>query len=949
MDAIIDNQNQYDVDMADEVCGEVDMDVDSNLYGRDVEQNHRSIPIEETPFNIDHVDGDFNVHEDKFGNDSSSSSEKRLSPVNNSDAIGTNIANSLSINEGNADNRVNEDEGCQLHSCEEAPPAMVIQDSTQPVSDASVLRVECLSSSSGRASVPSAPTIQQGGLLSSLFMWRSRNLQTSSINAAPAIAHGAGADAQHPKGEHYDSSPPQNIAFATADNGKESVLPTLRNSVNVLSAASPDRDSSRGRRGFVASNRRDHELRAASGQLHSHVASSQQTVTNSKLSGAETQLTDDFSVVVAGNPISYEFGASSPPLTSRSRPNHRIGSAPIPIQLSSSVAMSPPPSSSPVFPSDSAGVHIPGNDAGAAALQEQVHLPQVLQSLVQVLGTGVSVENLRRSMSALEDCINTEWRNESGRSTQGSRLAQRNAALLTEHRDWITWICNCVLSLRRRIGEDVELFHDAAAAGAASLSESESLDFDHSGTEGYDGGYDSAGIGYKMSHVGSSVRDPSYATQTDYLISQFCDPLFNFIQSLLVIDFRGKTNSTRKYMDVFYLPLPEAKSVQTMILFDVLELMYRQNLDIVEDTLCIFRNLSTFLEQALEKTEVPLDFCVKAIHAINYLSYHAPVTVRSRLKDTMLPEIRSVYVCKCLMEKSEDIFARIASVSEIHTSVGNLICCNDSKVLHSHQIMLLLLGMFVEIIDESEGCHTVYETATMDHERKKEYDKYKLLQEFQLAILVVIRNCSSASSDMRKLLLKIFQDMDPAYPASGEVSLHSLILMGGFTSASTSLPKAAGGVSTITPGATKSTTNTSSGNKDTITAPRSSSSSSWWSPWGSGGISGGAVSADFAGSVAPASNPKDKDLQILAGKASTSALSTNQSVSEVATHVAVDMEAGSTLSTEGFLDSSARYAATTCSPPQDCDATSSLSGNAFLEWYNAAEQRHVCNYITLSF
>ena len=72
-----------------------------------------------------------------------------------------------------------------------------------------------------------------------------------------------------------------------------------------------------------------------------------------------------------------------------------------------------------------------------------------------------------------------------------------------------------------------------------------------------------------------------------------------------------------------------------------------------ESALNLLRNLAAVLDQIQEKTEIPLDFCVKAIQVLNIMSYNALPVVRMRIKETSLAESRNCFVVRCLLDRTQ--------------------------------------------------------------------------------------------------------------------------------------------------------------------------------------------------------------------------------------------------------------------------------------------------------
>lgn len=329
-------------------------------------------------------------------------------------------------------------------------------------------------------------------------------------------------------------------------------------------------------------------------------------------------------------------------------------------------------------------------------------------------------------------------------SCDNSMRATRNVEVLCSQRDWLLWICECLLYYQRR-----SMQSDLGDSNFFSMSEGESVSGLDSGDESIEG-CRPIGAHYPSNCVKTLS---SFRSMNQNPLEKFADPLFSLVRTALAVDVTGKPNSSRKFYDIFrltdVLSKPESQSILVSILFDLLEAFESHPLHTSsERSLYILRNLSSFLDQVLEKCETSIEFCVKAVHVINSMSYRAAPDLRSKIKDTMLPEVRNAYLTRCLVDRREDIWSRISCLAELHSSVLNLIVSGTPTRTLSDQHVVLL---FVELFVEATACYA----DTVSDRDGLFGDGIEEVLNLEMAALVLIQNCSQSSVECRKTLEKL--------------------------------------------------------------------------------------------------------------------------------------------------------------------------------------------------
>lgn len=168
----------------------------------------------------------------------------------------------------------------------------------------------------------------------------------------------------------------------------------------------------------------------------------------------------------------------------------------------------------------------------------------------------------------------------------------------------------------------------------------------------------------------------------------------------------------------------------------------------------LLKNLAGVLEVINEKTELPIDFCVKAVQTMTVMSFKAVPAVRAKINDTILVETRNSFVIRCLVDRSEDVYVRVAAIVDIHRFVEAVLASADIKVLSESQIIIALLNMFVELTDDLE-------IMSMSLDNEDILHRCQLAVKFQAAIIKVIVSCTSKSLEGRKTVSRLLATIEP--------------------------------------------------------------------------------------------------------------------------------------------------------------------------------------------
>jgi hypothetical protein len=518
---------------------------------------------------------------------------------------------------------------------------------------------------------------------------------------------------------------------------------------------------------------------------------------------------------------------------------------------------------------------------------EVIVLPQILQSILSVLQNENSSERVLFAMNAIESSLTPlTVCNGSGHDTidqESFERCARNAEVLYGQKEWLLWVCDCLLCYQRRFSQGN--LHDVTS-GSGSHLEYESASGLESGDDSCDGSShhtSSRNANRILSPVpGLGPFSSSVASCHLTTLDKFNDPLLNTIQAAFVFDIPQKPSTTRKIFDIFRLPVPEARDIQILVLFDLVELFEKQSLSVVSmeptTTLNLMKNMSTLLDQVLEKSEITLEFCVRAIHAMNSLIYHAPQDIRLKIKDTLLFDVKHAYVMRCLVDRQEDIWERVSCLSSIHSSIIDLISTGiPNRTLQDHNLFVLFLDIFLQACCEVYAVFDVdiTTTALTEHQTNKNIktndtgsgsgrggvthipDEYLNMQ---LAALVLIQNCVQTSNECKRSVEKILQTefSEDQREILSEAFCNSY---GTRRGCSTPVNEDEQHASNLSTGGMSSVSPSSSFNKP---------SGSWWSSWSSSvpdtAIATTVTSTPINGSVSLSSSENSVGQHLLGGE-----------------------------------------------------------------------------------
>ena len=139
-------------------------------------------------------------------------------------------------------------------------------------------------------------------------------------------------------------------------------------------------------------------------------------------------------------------------------------------------------------------------------------------------------------------------------------------------------------------------------------------------------------------------------------------------------------SSTKRWLEAFRLSTPECSDIQNDILSDLSQsliahpLAYQVRQHSLEIIMLYLKTFVNLLDQSIYKAEnLTLEFMVTVIKTLHILNYKCSPEIRTKLKETGLPEIKNTFLVQCLMDcfdsHSRDLYSRVTALCEINSSL----------------------------------------------------------------------------------------------------------------------------------------------------------------------------------------------------------------------------------------------------------------------------------------
>jgi hypothetical protein len=404
------------------------------------------------------------------------------------------------------------------------------------------------------------------------------------------------------------------------------------------------------------------------------------------------------------------------------------------------------------------------------------------------------------------------------------------------------------------------------------------------------GGGGGVGGGGGGGTIGSSVDGGGggISAWQQQVIEQYNNPIYNLIRQLVAIDMsvtlRSSSSNPKRWQEIFRLSLPEFNSMQEKFLLDLVDCMKNLSHYCFDLTMTInlLKNIAAVLDQALEKIDVSLTFCVKVVQALHVLNYNCAPDVRSRIKETSLPEVRKSYVVRCLIDNAQDYYTKVAAISELSLPIQGYITSTEAKPLSDTNVAMIILGMLVEACEDLEFLLGGVDASEMlllesamnggnNNNNNSSYadfrnvgspvpmatqERLQLMLEVLEVLIECIQSCVVASAECKKVVLRIASHLqgDPlGYVVTALLNAWEAERKARLNKAGKSRPSAAQlstQVGTGVGGNSSSSSSSSSSSGTTADGYSSSSASSSYTWWGGWGVSSAPTAAGTAAGTA---------------------------------------------------------------------------------------------------
>lgn len=437
---------------------------------------------------------------------------------------------------------------------------------------------------------------------------------------------------------------------------------------------------------------------------------------------------------------------------------------------------------------------------------EQILLPQVIEAVVKVLYKSTSPQQVKYFFSILENSITIATQTESLEHLlshfQNANLSEklvkecndqayRNAEAIFQQRDWLLLFTDMLSYFRRKLlnAEDSDTGGQLAPSDNESVGDlgigreyvispryNTSADGDDSFVGSTPQLFDKAASNsffnssYRARPTSVSSVSEHSSRNIQSWISPFTQPVLSLTRRLLLLDMGNKVSASRRYQELFRLSSPETYDIQEIIVLDLLTGL--ESFKPSKTNVDVLRNIAVMLEQFLDKGELSLLANMRAVKTLHLLTYNCPLDVRQYLKnETNLTEIRKSYVCRCVIDTSQELYLRVIALSEIISPLKEYLMSTDSQLLSAKSIVLIILSMFIDVFEDLEFLFTATDTDEFfdslltrqgileSNTGNTTYDRLQMSTEMMHAVIVLVQSCSETSVECRKVLIRICSEL----------------------------------------------------------------------------------------------------------------------------------------------------------------------------------------------
>jgi hypothetical protein len=297
----------------------------------------------------------------------------------------------------------------------------------------------------------------------------------------------------------------------------------------------------------------------------------------------------------------------------------------------------------------------------------------------------------------------------------GSPTSQRSVEMMREivsQYDLLNTIVDCISKVFDRIRQ-LHLHRDGGGAAATDDSDNHSVnslifsdtDTDMSGVES-DGDTSSQ---HSAIFPQQYVNQVSSSSREEAKLLQLVGIFVKLLRVIFVQDILLQPLPNRLWKELFQSTNPTSGEVLLLICYDFINSirhLFSMSSDVV---LVVIDDAAQLLLQALERVDIPIDFSVKALHAIHLLYYQCPPDVRRRLNSNSLQQIRHDFLLRVVFDRQEEISVRATAINDVKSSLQAYFAApsstvtSTSKPVQDSTLLLSILSMFLEAYEEIDA------------------------------------------------------------------------------------------------------------------------------------------------------------------------------------------------------------------------------------------------------
>lgn len=423
---------------------------------------------------------------------------------------------------------------------------------------------------------------------------------------------------------------------------------------------------------------------------------------------------------------------------------------------------------------------------------DEIVIPQLLDSIFKILENFRSYEAVKYVVDVFEFIISSDL--------DGSAMLQK----LIVKSSWFPSVFNCLSSQLKRLrsnyynGQQQNVQEcdegDTLSELSLVLSDSDVGDADTISRVDFEENIDSVSIQDSFAPSSGLGKNTEPSLNYEKQLTLMIDPLVRLIRVIImqdiILSYDSSQSSTiqgqRCWNQLFYVPIEESAELHLIICYDILSSVRESMQKVSSGTIFhLVSNISSMIQCLWEHIDISIDFAVKILQSIHYLSYLMPPEIRAKIyqqsssvnvpnsaisssdvKINSFTFIRYSLVARVILGRGEDLTTRITSMLEIIPSIQSYLSSSitDNNLKASIQDIYLLhvvLNYFLQTQDElnllSNEMESKKEDANISHEL---LETFQHLLEVMQSIIYLIQLFCNSSNECKKVLIRLSDNLD---------------------------------------------------------------------------------------------------------------------------------------------------------------------------------------------